>query len=194
MRAAHSAWIALSGFAVFAIGATACSDPPPPIPSGAFAVQFSQLGGTCNIGSHKVELGVVGETGSPTLVKDGKDGAEVECSVQKSGGGFQIEIGLSGAGATIQIGVPSIAADATVDAPATGTFLFQSQQTSGDALSTVGTPCEFYFVPDSGQTVEAGSVWMTFRCAAIEGEGDTCGISDSYVNVADCTGAVVEEE
>lgn len=172
----------------------ACEDPPPPTPAGGFTVAFSQTtGGVCGIASHQNKMGEVLGDGEPELVTSGTQDTTTSCTIEAAGGGFSVSASLEG-GATVSINVPSISASATEAEPVTGSVSYASTQTAGDVFqSPQATPCEFWIDADAGQYVKAGEAWLTFRCAEVVNEADTCGLSTSYVALRNCAGAPEEE-
>lgn len=169
----------------------ACSDPVPLIPRGAWYVAFQDPGAECNVANHQGQVGVVGSDGEIEYKADGTDDAEVECTVEPSGGAFAVSGRVRYKGQFFSISVESLKADATLDAPSTGSIELQTVQ-STDVYR--GSDCIVYF-NDSGQTVESGRVWGSFQCPAISGgAGDTCSIQQGFFAFENCIGGDTEEE
>jgi hypothetical protein len=172
----------------------ACEDPPPPTPAGGYTVAFSQTtGGVCGIGSHQNKMGEVLGTGDPTLITSGTQDTTTTCTIEAVSGGFSVQASLD-SGATVTVSIGAISDSTTEAAPATGSISYASSQTAGDVFqSPQATPCEFWIDAEAGQYVRAGEAWITFRCAEVVNENDTCGISTSYFALRNCVGATDEE-
>lgn len=186
----------LGGVVMGALGllVAGCEDPPPPTPSAAFNVQFSQVGGGgCSIGSHQVKMGTVEASGEPKLVTSGAENTESECSITKSGAAFNITANLDGE-ATLGITITGMAADASEASPADGTVTFASTGTAGNVFrSPTDAPCKFWIDADNGQYLKDGEAWLTFECLDLTNGMNTCAANTSYVALKNCEGAAAEE-
>ena len=172
-----------------------CDDPPPPNPAGAFLINFRDSGAECSLASHDAALGTVGASGDPELVPNGQDDSSVECRVEPSGSAFRVSLDLdAGATGVVQVNV-TLSADNTPDAKATGTVIYASKDTAGNAYSSPSaTPCEFWVDPDAGQFVRAGEVWLSFSCSTLSASGQTCALAESYAAARNCLGASNEDD
>lgn len=165
-----------------------CSDPVPPTPRGAFSVSFVEFPVIeCQIGGHNTKVGDVTDSTKAKLINDAEDDTEVECDVSGSGtfratgSIFQKKINF------LEIVIPGIAPSTSEAAPAKGSIAFSSFNTSGEAYSS--DQCDFWF-DNSQQGVDAGKLWVAFKCDAVTGEQSTCKISQGYVIFENCgTGA-----
>jgi len=144
-------------------------------------------GPDCPLATHEAELGTVAGTGTPDLVSNGENAAEITCTVQASGSAFTVSATLDEA-ANVRISTV-LSADNTADAPADGSVTYASTNTGGNVYSTAATPCKFWIDTDAKQFVRAGEAWFTFSCDDIENQGHVCGLDDSYVALRNCTGA-----
>lgn len=182
--------LALPCLAALVLASGACSDPVPLIPQGAWAITFQDPGGTCNVTGHNANVGTVGSEGDIEYKTDGTDGAEIECTVEPSGGSFNFSGRVSFKGQYLSISASGLKAGATVDDPSSATLEFQTVQSS-DIYR--GSSCEIYF-NENGQAVEEGKIWATFRCTEIVGnQGDTCSLQTSFVAFDNCVGAATED-
>jgi len=181
--------------AAAALASGACSEPVPLIPEGAWAVTFRDPGADCNVATHNSGVPAetaVGDSGEPELVVNGTEEAEVECEVSPSGGSFTFSGRVRYKGQYLSIRSSDLKAAATLDEPSTGTVEFQTVKTSAIYSSDA---CNLYFLPDSGQGIEAGNVWGSFQCPSVGGAaGDVCEVQQGYFAFENCLGSQTEEE
>jgi hypothetical protein len=183
--------LAIPCLAAAALGSGACSDPVPLIPRGAWALTFQDPGADCNVATHNAAVGVVGSSGEIEYKSDGTDDAEVECTVEASGGAFSFSGRVRYKGQYLSISSDSLKGSATQDDPSTGSVQLQTVQ-STDIYGS--DECIFYF-NGNGQTIEAGRVWGSFQCpAVVGGAGDTCVVQQGYFAFENCVGSAEEEE
>lgn len=183
--------LALPCVAAAALFTGACSDPVPLIPRGAWYVAFQDPGAECNVANHQGQVGVVGSDGEIEYKADGTDDAEVECTVEPSGGAFAVTGRVRFKGQFFSISVGSLKADATLEEPSTGRVELQTVQSTDVYRSS---ECIVY-LNGNGQTVESGRVWASFQCPAISGgAGDTCAIQQGFFAFENCIGGDTEEE
>lgn len=168
-----------------------CSDPPLPIPAGAFSVQFTDTGSACNIASHSVAVGEVGASGETSLVSDGTD-ADVSCSVTPASGGFSVSAKISASGSFLQVSITKISNENSESAPAEGRAVFASSNTAGNNYAPTDVPCAFWFA-SADQNVASGAIWATFACPSLTSKDSTCSISQGFFQVTNCDGAAAEE-
>jgi hypothetical protein len=178
-----------------ALGSSACSDPVPPPPQGAFiATVHSQSpppdGKACPLTSSTFDVPAVDKTKIPpeTLsentyehkVIDGKDGGKVSCSVKKGGAGFTFD-------GTIQVGSKALSLrNGMIGADNKG--MVQVTVQNGDATTgfsgALSSPSANCTVNASGNNlqVKSGSMWATFDCMSVE-QAPTfaCGASGIFV-------------
>ncbi len=171
--------------------AAACEEAPLPTPAGAVFVDLrDNPSADCNLNTHDVRIGTVGNSGEVTLEKASTE-VEVTCSVVAAGGGFDINATVDEA-PFVEITVKGFSKDNnSEDAAAEGTLSYASSDTGGDIFSS--NACKFWLNSED-QKVAAGAVWLTFACPAVTSEGNACEIAKSYLAVENCTGAVTEEE
>ncbi|AUX45991.1 hypothetical protein SOCE26_074940 [Sorangium cellulosum] len=164
-----------------------CGDDPPPPPRGAFRMNFADPGGDCSTAGHLAELGSVTGTHKDQVLADGEEDVTVSCTVSGSGS-FSVSARATNAktAASITVSIGSIAPDATQDAPATGSVNFSSVQTAGDTFVASPEPCNFWFIPESGQGVDAGKIWVAFECPAVRNEGQVCQIRNGFLAFDNC--------
>lgn len=190
MRLAALALLPLPALA-FAAG---CSDPVPPSPNAAWSVSFIDPGLDCAIKGHNEQVGQVDSHKKPTVVTDGIDGAEVQCTV-KGDGTYSVDGRARHKGRALSVKIASISSSATEEAPAAGIVSYSSANTAGDPyVSPPDTPCQFYFVKGSNEGVAKGKVWAAFKCPLVESEGSLCEITQGYVLFENCSDSDIEEE
>ena len=166
-----------------------CSDPVPATPKGAWSISFESPGATCPVNGHNAVMGDVTDRTKKSVLVDGEGGASVDCRVSGSGS-FTVSASASdvekSVGMTLVIN--SISPGATVDEPATGGISFSSPTTGGEpAVSANDMPCIFYFVPDSGEGVAEGKIWVAFQCdKMILDQSDGCRIKQGYAIFENC--------
>ncbi len=182
-------------FSVASLAVVGCEDPPAPTPAGAFDVNLRDSGPDCPLKTHETEMGVVGSSGEPTLVSNGQDGAEVKCTVEAAGGNFSIDATLDDI-ANVRLVVASIGDGNNAQAAgADGTLTYASTDTAGNVYQSAGgAPCKVWIDADAGQFVRAGEAWVTVACDSVVAGNNVCAISNSYVALRNCTGAVTEDE
>lgn len=166
-----------------------CSDPVPPTPRGAWSVSFVQKSAVdCKQAGHNTLVGSVTSNTKTAVVTDGTNGAHVSCTVSDLGNGnFSVSAQESQADKFLNIVISSIAATATETAPAPGGIGYASANTVKTYTTDDMTPCNFYFVPNSGEGVAAGKVWVAFKCPAIVADGSTCEIQQGYAIFENCS-------
>ncbi len=164
---------------------TSCSDPVPPTPRGAWYVAFVDPGGACSIQGHNASLGKVTDTdrANASLVTSGEAGADITCSVVGSSS-FNIDATAYQSGSILQMVVEGISSSATETNPAKGSIAFASPTTVATYASN---DCSFYFIPDSGEGIGPGKVWVAFSCDAISSEGSVCQIKQGYAIFENCS-------
>ena len=183
--------LAVPCIAAAALFSGACSDPVPLIPRGAWFLVFQDTGAACNVETHNGEVGTVGAEGEIEYKTDGTDEAEVDCTVEPSGGAFAVNGRVRYKGQFFSIAVNSLKADATLDAPSTGTVQAQTVKSTDVYQSN---ECIVYF-NDNGQSIESGRVWGSFQCPSVAGgAGDTCEIQQGYFAFENCVGGETEDE
>jgi hypothetical protein len=168
-----------------------CSDPPLPIPAGAFSVQFTDTGASCNIASHTVAVGEVGASGDTTLISDGTD-ADVSCSVTPATGGFSVSAKISSRGSFLQVSIAKISNENDESNAAEGRAVFASSNTAGNNYAPTDVPCTFWF-SSADQNVASGAIWASFACPSLTSKDSTCSIQQGFFQVTNCDGAVAEE-
>jgi hypothetical protein len=166
----------------------ACEEPPLPIPAGAVYLELRDTGADCNLVTHEARVGVVGNSGTPGLISSGTEGTEVICEVTGEGS-FDVKATID-EGPFVQITLKGLSSSATEDAPVQGTLSYASSDTGGDTYSS--SACSFWLGSED-QTVAPGKVWLSFSCAAVASEGNTCEIFEGYLAVENCTGTIVED-
>ncbi len=182
--------LALPCLVALPLASGACSDPVPLIPRGAWAVTFQDPGGDCNVTGHNSSVGTVEAEGDIEYRTDGTEGAEIECTVEPSGGSFNFKGSVSYKGQYLSITADGLKAGATIDDPSAASVEFQTVQ-STDIYR--GSGCQIYF-NENGQAVEEGKIWATFACTDIVGsQGDTCRLQLGYIAFENCVGAATED-
>jgi len=175
-----------------AIAAAGCSDPPPPVPEGAWTINFQPLDEDftkCAIQQHVTGIGTISDKKQTKLVADATSSATVSCSVTGDSK-FSVSADTSQMGTSIHISVDNLVESATADAPVPGTLSYLSATTGSPYISNKDNPCQFYFIPGSGEAVAPGSVWLAFKCPELIGNGgmSTCQITEGYASFKNCTG------
>jgi hypothetical protein len=173
--------------ATFALG---CEEPIPPTPQGAFAVNFTDTGADCPHKSHQSAMGIITATERREIAVDGVKGAEISCTVSGAAlGPFKVSATMRFEGTEVlSVSVPSIDAKATDAAPATGSVSFKSSIT-GDVFGS-SEPCSFYIEPAGpagAEGVKPGAAWLSFTCPTLVESMNTCGLSESYIIMENCT-------
>jgi hypothetical protein len=186
MRLANLA-LAVVSTSALAVFAAACSDPVPPTPQGAWSVQLVDNGIACNIAGHAAQLGSV-TSGSKerVLVGGGIEGADISCQVTGTSS-FAVSALATLDGQGLQITIPKIDSAATKDAPAKGTVSFNSLKTAGAYSSSEMSPCDFYFLPDTGEGVASGRIWVAFACPKVDDGMSSCELTESFAIFENCT-------
>ena len=162
---------------IVSVSTFGCSDPVVPLPAGAWAVTFTHSGASCNIQPHNAGVGTVATDGTPTLVNDGANGANVDCLVKPAGSVFTIDSSAQAGSSNLAITVKGMRKDATEDNPVDGTVQFISEKTANVFASTPDKPCKFFFVEGSKETIAAGAVWVSFTCDAVDFGIQECALS-----------------
>ncbi|KYF64664.1 hypothetical protein BE11_49245 [Sorangium cellulosum] len=174
MRLARLGFVPVLGF--LPLLGFGCSDPAPPTPRGAFSMNFADPGASCNAAGHLATLGDVTAAQRVRVLTDGEEGATIDCSVTGSGT-FKVSAHAvnPATAAEIRVNIPAITPAATQEMPATGSISFSSAKTGGEPfVSDPADPCQFWFVPESEQGVNAGEIWVVFECPAMLNDGYSC--------------------
>jgi hypothetical protein len=166
-----------------------CSDPVPPTPRGAWALGFVDPGPDCEVGGHNAAMGNVTKDTKTKVLVDGQDGASIDCTVTGSSS-YRVEAFSTDSQNGLQLGINigSITAQATKEAPAVGSVSFSSPNTGGEpAYSDANTPCNFWFVPKSGEGIGSGKIWVAFECPKVTINMSTaCKISSGFAIFENC--------
>lgn len=188
MRVARLA-LAVVSTSALAVVAAACSDPVPPTPQGAFDVRLVSSS-TCKIIGHTTQVGSVTSSSKDNVLVAGAlvagDSVDVTCQVTGTSS-FAVSGVVSLAGEALQIEIPKIDSSATEDKPATGSISFSSSKTAGAYASSDASPCNFYFLPSTGEGVASGRIWAAFSCPKVDDKMSTCSLSESFVIFENCT-------
>jgi len=185
MRLARLA-LAVVSTALLAVFAAACSDPVPPTPQGAWSINFVSTGADCPVMGHMAQIGsVTSSSKSTVLVDGGAEKAKVTCVVSGTST-FSVTGNASANGLNAQISIPSIDSNATAMAPAHGSVSFATGSTGGSFSSPSATPCDFYFVPGTGEGVASGRVWVAFVCPSVVQQMRDCSLSESFAIFENC--------
>jgi hypothetical protein len=186
MRFSRLALAALSTSAL-AVFAAACSDPVPPTPQGAWSAQLIHDSSSCTIIGHAAQIGsVTSNSKDKVLVNGGLEGAEISCQVTGTGT-FSVDGSASLDGKGVSISIPAIDSSATKASPAPGSVSFASAETAGPYSSPTATPCNFYFLPNTGEGVVSGRIWVAFSCPMVVRDMSTCALSESFAIFENCT-------
>jgi hypothetical protein len=190
MRLARFA-LAVVSTSALAVFAAACSDPVPPTPQGAWYVKLTHNSGDCDIIGHETDVGSVTAGGRDRVLvsgtKEANEDVDVSCQVTGTSS-FQVAGVVTLGGKGLQISIPSIDASATKDAPAIGSASYNNVEfTAGAYSSSTDKPCNFYFVPSTGEGVASGRIWVAFSCPVVVDEMSTCAVDESYVIFENCT-------
>lgn len=188
MRFARLA-LAFASTSALAVFAAACSDPVPPTPQGAWNARL--VGGTgCQVVGHSAQVGSVSSASKDSVLVDGalvaQDAVEVSCQVTGTSS-FTVSGVARLAGDGLQIDIPKIDSSATKEAPAKGTVSFGSTKTANAYTSTSESPCDFYFLPNTGEGVASGRIWVAFSCPKVVDKMSTCSMGESFVIFENCT-------
>lgn len=170
-----------------AVGVMACSDPALPPSDGAWRASFQSPTAKCTIASHNAMVGDVGENTRTSVVSDGVDGATLSCTVAKTADGYSVQASASRKGNTLSIAVASLDPGATEANPSKGRVAFTSVTSQKSYYGDAEHPCDFYFAPNTKQSVASGKVWVTFSCPTLIGENDVeCAMGRSYALFENC--------
>lgn len=185
MRLARLA-LAVVSTTTLAVFATACSDPVPPTPQGAWSINLISPNGDCKIKGHSAKMGsVTSSSKDSVLVAGGVEGADVTCLVSGTSSFSVYGTGyLNGVG--VQISIPAIDSSATAMKPALGGISLSTADTGGPYSSPSAMPCEFYFIPGTGEGVASGRIWVAFTCPAIVQQMSTCNLGESFAIFENC--------
>lgn len=164
-----------------------CSDPVPPTPRGAWTVSFIDPGIDCQHMGHNTQVGDVTSNQKKAVVVDGTAGADISCAVRAAGSGFNVELKAFEKDKGLIVSVDGITAAATEEAPAPGILSYVSGTTVDAYNSSSEDPCNFYFIPNSGQNIAVGEVWFAFKCPAIVADQSTCEIQQGYALFENCS-------
>ncbi len=169
------------------LGAIGCSEPVAPIPAGGWAITFTRTSITCMINAHNNGVGQVTQDGKPVLVSDGIDNSNISCAVNPNGGAFDVQAQALQNGKSLAIAVKGLAKTSTVANPAKGSIAYVSTETGDPFSSPKDTPCDFYFVDATKESVAAGNVWVAFDCSKVADQNNVCAMS-GYVKFQNCDG------
>lgn len=165
-----------------------CSDPVPATPRGAWSISFESPDSSCPVLGHNAAMGNVTDHTKDTVLVDGEGDATIDCEVSGSGSfavqarGIQDQKSLA-----LTFLIKSISPSATIDNPAMGAISFTSDKTGDPAVSAPDTPCTFYFIPNSGEGVTEGKIWVAFKCEKLSLNGsDGCKIRQGYAIFENC--------
>jgi len=176
----------LAGFGL-TLGAFGCSTPVAPIPAGAWSITFSHGTMNCNIGAHNAGVGIVSQDGATTLVTDGISDADVSCTVKPAGSAFDVEGQALKGGENLAISVKNLSKAATKDAPVQGVVGYVSPTTADTFTSPAASPCNFYFLDGTKESIAAGAIWVAFECPQIADPNNICALS-GYAKFQNCDG------
>lgn len=188
----------LPGLVALALGCGSSSSdaqgcqPVPPVAKGAWAVAFVNAGATCATPTHTAGIGSVTATKDEDVVSDaaGTDAgvATVSCSVEaRDDASFAVHAEEWDGNDSLKVSIASMTATATKAAPAHGTVTFSSAQTNGAYAPAPGAACDFYFVEQTPEGIDAGKAWVAFTCDAVErSDASACEIEESYAVFEDC--------
>lgn len=161
-----------------------CADPVPQVPDGAWFVSTIQDDPTaCHIAAHNDQVGDVNASERLAVETDGLKGAQISCTVSGSGT-YSVNALATKDGSTLNIVIPKITAKATQDSPAAGAVTYQSPKT----VATYSGSCNFYFTPNTPETVAEGKIWVSFSCdGLVAGESmSTCPVKQGYAIFESC--------
>lgn len=175
--------------------AAACSEPVPQTPDGAFFFQTIQDDPLkCQIAGQKAAVGIVDQNQKNTVILDGTNGTEVDCTVLGTAAPFEVHAKMDDSkntGNYLEILIPKISPSAKKDSPATGSVVMSAPFT---ASTYTGEGCNFYFEEGTKQTVASGRIWVTFDCPALSSGMSTCPIKVGYAIFENCLTVSTEEE
>lgn len=190
MRLARFA-LAVVSTSALAVFAAACSDPVPPTPQGAWFASLVHNSGECDINGHTTAVGSVTASGREGVLVSGTQsaGEDVDVSCQVTGTGtFEVAGVVTLGGKGLQISIPKIDASATKDAPAAGSVSYNNADfTAGAYSSSTAKPCNFYFIPSTGEGVASGRIWVAFTCPEVVDGMSTCSLGESFAIFENCT-------
>lgn len=179
--------LAVLSTSALAVFAAACSDPVPPTPQGAWVAQLVHSKTECSIIGHSAQVGSVSSNSKDkVLVNGGVEGAEVSCQVTGTGS-FAVDGTATLDGKGVSISIPKIDANATKEAPAPGSVNYASAETAGAYSSPTDMPCNFYFLPNTGEGVASGRIWVAFSCPTVIKAMSTCSLAESFAIFENCT-------
>lgn len=170
------------GFLLTALALVSCGDPVPPPAEGTVTIDIGtppapDAGWNCvNIPVHTTLIGKAAPdtTSQGDTAIDGKDGAEVECSV-KGEGTFSFSGKLKQGTSTF-----TVTGTAAPDGTGTGTVsVYDVQTTFPIASSDTAQPCTF-----TTHQVESGAIWASFACTKMVNRdyiGTWCGARGTFV-------------
>jgi len=169
---ADAAWI------VNMIGGTSCTIP-------GSMIQF----GDSNINADAINTRV---TDQEVVMSTGQT-ASVACAViPLSAGGFQIQAQTSVGADSLQVNIASINTGASMASPAMGQVTYLTDKTADHPY--VGT-CNFYFIPNTIESVASGKFFGAFTCAGLADNMETpasvCGVVESYLAIEDCSTSAI---
>jgi hypothetical protein len=176
------AFLALSAAALATLAG--CSDPPLVIPDGAFTVSTIQdMPQLCMIAGHTAKIGDINDSQRKTVVANAEDGAIVSCAVSGTSD-FTVTANIVQGDKSLSIGIASIKPGATLASPASGTIGYSSVNTAGNVY---GGKCNYYFTPNTDETVASGRIWVSFQCPALQQGMSTCPIQQGYAIFENCS-------
>jgi hypothetical protein len=166
--------------AVLALGALSCSDPVAPPAQGAFiatvsAVSPAQAGKSCPVAAslsfdvpgirEKEPTQVLDKDTYLHKVVDGEGGAGVRCTVKSGGGGFTFSGKISAGVKALEISNGTLGADMK----GTARIVLANNQGLSTPLASQMPNCTVTAAETgSSYQVKGGSMWASFRCAAVE--------------------------
>ncbi|HZF49854.1 MAG TPA: hypothetical protein VE093_14440 [Polyangiaceae bacterium] len=162
------------------------SPPEDPGPTGAVNLEIY---GTelqdCPAGNVHIDIGNV-SSAPPVTFEDGKDGAEVSCSVVPEAGKLR-------ASGSIAHGSQAFSfKDVVTEGKSAIGFVTAKDPASGTIYAAPpGKPCVFQFAPNSAQGVEAGRIVVQFDCSSLvsaEDPAHECSLRYGYVLLEHCEG------
>jgi hypothetical protein len=189
---AHASVIALTS-----VGLTACDDPVPPTAQGAWSVSFQAqdlMPAQCGVAGHNSIIGSVTDHTKEKLIANGTseagptESSDLECSVVGKDK-FDVFAKMTQQDRGLSIKINGITAAATEMSPAQGTASYSSAMTAVPYTSPATTPCSFYFIPNTGEGIAPGRIWVAFKCPAVEDSstGSKCQIKQGFAIFENCT-------
>jgi hypothetical protein len=169
------------GFLLTALALVSCGDPVPPPAEGTASISIGtptapDAGWNCT--SIPIHTTVIGKAAPDTASQgetsiDGKDGADIECSV--TGEGTYSFSGKLKQGTSIF----TVSGQASAGGTSTGSASLYDLQTTFPIASDPAQPCTF-----TTHQVEAGAIWASFTCPKVVNPnqiGLWCGARGTFV-------------